>query len=238
MSAPRHVPVVLAAIGVLLAGCSSHSKDNVPTPTLLSPAPQTSVAVTSPAPASSSAMPEAILPRACTQLLPLATVQQALGVALQGDVHYLRAAAVPQSGRTGRVTCDYGIPAPTAGAGVSASPAPDARGLVEASYITYVDAKTAESRMHLTVQTDGQTSSISNVTVGGKPGFVLLGKEWNELVMADGARTIVVEAAPSVLPAAKAPAALAAMASVMLRFDAEHYSGAISPAASPAVSPS
>ncbi len=231
MSAPRHVAAVLAAIGVLLAGCSSHSKDNIPTPTLQSPAPETSIASTSPAPASSSAMPEAVLPRGCAQLLPLATVQQALGVALQGETNYLRAAPVPQSGRTGRVTCDYGVP--TSSAGQSASPTAGTRGLVEASYITYVDAKTAESRVHLTVQTDGQSSSISNVTVGGKPGFVLLGKEWNELVLADGARTIVVEAAPSVLPAAKAPAALAAMASVMLQFDVEHYSGAVSPAASP-----
>lgn len=233
MPALRHAPAALVVIGVLLAGCSSHSKDNIPTPTLQSPAPETSIAVTSPAPASSSAMPEAVLPRGCAQLLPLATVQQALGVALQGATNYVRAAPVPQSGRTGRVTCDYGIPAPPASAGTSASPSPGTRGLVEASYITYVDAKTAESRVHLTVQTDGQASSISNVTVGGKPGFVLLGKEWNELVMADGARTIVVEAAPSVLPAAKAPAALAAMASVMLQFDAEHSSGAVSSSASP-----
>jgi hypothetical protein len=46
----------------------------------------------------------------------------------------------------------------------------------------------------------------------------LLGPQWNELVMADGARTIVVEVSPTVLPAAKAPGALAVMAEAMLKF--------------------
>ena len=167
--------------------------------------------------ASVSASPSGpLLPKGCPALLPLSVVEQALGVSLLGEVTYLRAAPVPQSGRTGRVTCGYGTP--TASASGTAAPSAAGSPLVQASYITYVDAKTAATRVALTVQTDGASAGINKVTVDGKPASVLIGKSWNELVMADGSRTIVVEASPTVLAAAKAPGALEAMAAIMLRF--------------------
>lgn len=212
----------LAAAAVLVAfvgaGCTTSSHHSLPPP------PSSPVSTTA-APASPSTAPSSpapVLPAGCPALLPLAAVEQALGTSLLGEVTYLSAAPVPKSGRTGRVTCGYGTPPATASATAKPQPSASASGspLVEASYITYVDAKTAASRVALTVQTDGATAGVNKVTVAGKPAFVLIGKTWNELVMADGARTIVVEAAPSVLPPARAAGALESMAAIMLRFGA------------------
>ena len=216
-------------VAVVLSGCTSHGKKASPPPSSFTP-------VTAPTPStpppSSSAPPEAVLPKGCSQLLPLGVVQQALGVGLVGGVTYLRAAPVPQSGRTGRVTCGYGTPMSSPAAS-GATPTPTGKPLVEVSYITYVDAKTAASRVALTVQTDGATSTIHKVTVAGKPASVLTGKEWNELLMADGARTVVVVVQPTVLTAEKAPAALTAMAEKMLAFGA---GAASTPSSAPASS--
>lgn len=216
-------------VAVVLSGCTSHGKKASPPPSSFTP-------VTAPTPStpppSSSAPPEAVLPKGCSQLLPLGVVQQALGVGLVGGVTYLRAAPVPQSGRTGRVTCGYGTPMSSPAAS-GATPTPTGKPLVEVSYITYVDAKTAASRVALTVQTDGATSTIHKVTVAGKPASVLTGKEWNELLMADGDRTVVVVVQPTVLTAEKAPAALTAMAEKMLAFGA---GAASTPSSAPASS--
>ena len=221
MSAIRRRRLVALALApglaaVVLSACTSHGDKASPPPSSFTP-------VTAPTPSapavSSSAPPEAVLPKGCSQLLPLAVVQQALGVGLVGGVTYLRAAPVPQSGRTGRVTCGYGTPMSSPAAS-GATPTPTGKPLVEASYITYVDTKTAAGRVALTVQNDGATSTIHKVTVAGKPASVLTGKDWNELLMADGARTLVIVVQPTVLTADKAPAALTAMAEKMLAFDA------------------
>ncbi|MDQ1464150.1 MAG: hypothetical protein QOC73_1091 [Actinomycetota bacterium] len=210
------VAAVVALLAIVTAGCTP-AKHAAPQP---SPSIGSSTAVVTPAPASSaSAAAAPRLPAGCPELLPLAKVQQALGVGLLGQVTYLKAAPVPTSGRTGRVTCGYGTPVAASASpshGVSASPA--ATPLVQASYITYVDAKTAAARVDTTVQADGATSVITQIKVNGKPAAVLVGPKWNELLMADGSRTIVIVVSPVVLSAAKAVPALTAMAEVMLQF--------------------
>lgn len=228
---PRLVALalVLGLAAAALSACTSKAKNASPPPS--SSAPVTAPTPSAPAP-SSSAPPEAVLPKGCSQLLPLGVVQQALGVGLVGGVTYLRAAPVPQSGRTGRVTCGYGTPMSSPAAS-GASPTPTGKPLVEVSYITYTDADTAAGRVALTVQTDGATSTIHKVTVGGKPASVLTGKDWNELLMADGARTVVIVVQPTVLTAEKAPAALTAMAEKVLQFGAATTSP---PASAPASS--
>ena len=184
--------------------------------------------------ASVSASPSApVLPAGCSQLLPLGTLEGILGFGILGQVNYLKAAPVPQSGRTGRVTCTYGTapgavaptaptptptstakPSPGATPTTSAAPAP----LVQVSYITYVDASTAAGRVQTTIEADGASAAVSNVKVSGKAAYVLIGSTSSELVMSDGARTIVVELAPTLVTADKAPAALEAIAAAMLRF--------------------
>ena len=178
-----------------------------------------------------------MLPAGCSQLLPLGTLDRILGTGLLGQVTYLKAAAVPKSGRTGRVTCGYGTstaPVPSGVVGVPvASPSSsgsEASAQVTVSYITYIDAATAQSRVQTTVEADGASAVVSDARVNGKPAQILLGAKTTELVMADGARTVVVVLAPSVVSADKAPAALSAIAAAMLQFGRPPQSA--SPAAS------
>jgi hypothetical protein len=224
------------AAAVVISACTSSG--HKAGPALPSSQPPSSPVVNSPVPASSSGPPAAVLPPDCPHLLPLGAVQQAVGKPLFGQVTYLRAAPVPKSGRTGRVTCGYGTASGPPAAGTasstatpSGSPSPAAKPLIEASYITYVDATTAKDRVALTVQTDGASSTVTKVDVNGNQAAVLTGPQWSELLMSDGARTIVVVAQPSILPAPKAAAALIAMAKVMLSFGAPAASQAASPSA-------
>jgi hypothetical protein len=190
-----------------------------------------------PSSAAASASPSAAaLPAGCSQLLPLGALQRILGFGILGQVTYLRAAPVPKSGRTGRVTCGYGTPAalPTGAVSPSATASPSGQPLVQVSYITYIDAKTAAARVQTTVEADGATAVVTEATVNGKPANILIGSTSSELVMADGARTIVVVVSPEVLAPGKAPAALKAIAESMLRFDrpAAPPSGSAAPAVS------
>ncbi|MBX6371474.1 MAG: hypothetical protein IRZ02_04375 [Acidothermus sp.] len=201
----------LAAAAVLLTACTGSPTRPAPS-TAPSSSAEASTAAASPSPSGS---PSPLLPADCVELLPLQVVEQAIGVNLLGRVTYLRAAAVPQSGRTGRVTCGYGTPVATPSSG---TPTPTGPPLVQVSYITYVDAKTAAGRVALTVQTDGQHATTTKTDVDGKPAWILFGQEWDELVMGDGARTIVVEISPRLLPQAKVGPALIALARHMLAF--------------------
>src|SRR5450432_3169152 len=137
--------------GLVLAGCTVGSQQAQP-PTVtvsVTPSAPPPPVVSSPAAAVSSASSVPVLPTGCSQLLPLGTLDHILGFGLLGQVTYLRAAPVLQSGRTGRVTCSYGNPATatvgatpshaTASASASTSTTP----LVQVSYITYTDAAIA-----------------------------------------------------------------------------------------------
>jgi hypothetical protein len=217
------------AVGVDVAGCTTKTTSAPPAPvTSRIAVPPTAPPAASPtaAVASGSSSPSApVLPAGCSQLLPLGTLEKILGFGILGQVNYLKAAPVPQSGRTGRVTCSYGnstgeLPvSPTASPSgkttASAGPAP----LLQVSYITYVDAKTAAARVQTTVEADGAAAVVTDVTVSGKPANVLIGSNSSELVMSDGARTIVAVASSTVLTPDKAPAGLEAIAAAMLRFD-------------------
>jgi hypothetical protein len=222
----------LALVIVCATGCTTSSKSGTPStpvvshsaaPTSTPPAASPTASVASGSGVSSS--PSApVLPAGCSQLLPLGTLEKILGFGILGQVNYLKAAPVPQSGRTGRVTCSYGnstgeIPvSPTASPSgkVTASPAPPP--LLQISYITYVDAKTAAARVQTTVEADGASAVVTDVTVNGKPANVLIGSTSSELVMSDGARTIVVVALATVLTPEKAPAGLESIAQAMLKF--------------------
>jgi hypothetical protein len=239
--AHRAVAGVLGlAVAAGATACTSKAKQILPPPVVSQSSTSPTVAPTpSPVAAASvatsaSASPSGpILPAGCSQLLPLGTLESILGFGILGTVNYLKAAPVPQSGRTGRVTCTYGTapgaaaptaptPTPTstakpsAGAKPTASPTPAP--LVQVSYITYVDASTAAGRVQVTIQADGASAAVSNVSVSGKPAFILIGPTSSELVMSDLARTIVVELSPALVTSDKAPAALEGIAAAMLKF--------------------
>jgi hypothetical protein len=229
------------AVAVGATACTSKAKQIIPPP-VVSPSTSTAAPTLAPTPtvaaASSPALVSAspsgpVLPAGCSQLLPLATLERTLGFGILGQVNYLKAAPVPQSGRTGRVTCTYGT-APGAGAPTAPTPTPTSTAkptgkptasptpvpLVQVSYITYTDASTAAGRVQTTIEADGASATVSNVSVSGKAAYILIGPTFSELVMSDLARTIVVELSPTLVTADKAPAALEGIAAAMLRFGA------------------
>jgi hypothetical protein len=233
--------VVAGLAGVALAiggtACTSKAKPILPIPVVsknsstaptVAPTPTVAAASTS---TSVSASPSApVLPAGCSQLLPLGTLERILGFGILGQVNYLKAAPVPQSGRTGRVTCTYGT-APGAAAPTTPTPTPTSTSkggakpttsaavpLVQVSYITYIDASTAAGRVQTTIEADAASAAVSSVSVSGKPAYILIGPTSSELVMSDAARTVVVELSPTLVTSDKAPAALEAIAAAMLRF--------------------
>jgi hypothetical protein len=150
-----------------------------------------------------------VLPAGCGELLPRQTVDSALGSHLEGKVTFLNAAPVPGSGRTGRVTCGYGVTSDAAGA----NSAP----LVEVSYITYIDAATAAHRVDLTVANDTKAgSTVTDADVEGIPAFVLTSGTATVLVFAEGSHTFVVKVDASLVPAGTS-APLVTIASSMVK---------------------
>src|SRR5450432_3961702 len=208
--------------GLVLAGCTVGSQQAQP-PTVtvsVTPSAPPPPVVSSPAAAVSSASSVPVLPTGCSQILPLGTLDRILGFGVLGQVTYLRAAPVLQSGRTGRVTCSYGNPATTT-AGVSPStsaPTTSSTPLVQVSYITYTDAAIAAARVQATVEADGASGVVTPTTVNGKPADIVIGAKSSELLMSDGARTLVIVMLPAVITPDKAPAALKALAQAMLVF--------------------
>ena len=109
--------VLVALVLACVTGCITKKSGTPSTPVVSHIAASTSPppAVVSPTASVASsasgaaASPSApVLPAGCSQLLPLGTLEKILGFGILGQVNYLKAAPVPQSGRTGRVTCSYG----------------------------------------------------------------------------------------------------------------------------------
>lgn len=201
----RLITAGLAAV-LLASGCGGGGKSKGTPP----PSPDASVTETetpSATPADDSAQP--ILPAGCNELLAREAVDTALGERVNGKVTFLNAAPLPSAGRTGRVTCGFGV--------TTAADGTDTEPLVEVSYITYTDAATASSRVDLTVTNDQKAgATVTDVDVDGNPGFVLTSEKASVLVMAETSHTYVVHVDAS-LVAAGSTTPLVTIASTMLQ---------------------
>ena len=172
--------VVGAVVLATAVGCSGGGgPDPVAAPSGTSaPAGATSAAATP----SASATPE--LPDGCESLLPFTDLDQALGRPLFGQTRAIAGQAQPSIGRTGRLTCHYGLPE----TGRGTPP-------VEVGVSTYVDAASAQDRVGATVaaiRTGGGASSQASVTVAGLPATVIGNRSSFTAVLAKGDRTVVV----------------------------------------------
>jgi hypothetical protein len=165
---------------------------------------------------------------ACPHLVTDDDVANALGKAPTGTDTYVRAAPLPQIGRTGRVTCGFGVQAKPDG---TKSPA-----AVEASLMTYTDVATAGRRVDAAVTSDkGAGAKVSQVTVDGRPGSVDVATDGTAtLLLADGNRTVVITLAANAVPPDKAQGVLTTLARVMLA-NAAHLTA---PPSTPAATPS
>jgi len=166
----------LSVVLALLAGCTKSGTTASPTPSGTSTG--SAVATATPTP---SAAP---LPEACSEILPLVELDQALGKPLVGRTSYIRGVPEPKINRLGRVTCGYGRrPLP----GNKTGPPQ-----LEAGVSVYTDADAAAKRVESTVLAARSEGAVpKQVTVAGKPATVLLGPS-PLIVVADDTRTVAI----------------------------------------------
>jgi hypothetical protein len=171
----RAFPLVL--VGLLGAGCSG---DGGPQAAATSTPPASS-ASGSPS-GSASASPAADLPTGCDSMLPFTDLDRALGRPLFGQTVFTKGVAQPSIGRTGRVTCGYGV----ARNGKGVPP-------VEVGVSTYTDVESATRRVQATIsQLRSAGATQADATVSGLPATVLGTGTSFTLVLAQGTRTIAV----------------------------------------------
>ena len=173
------VAVPLALVGLLAAGCSG-GDDNAAAPATSPPAGSATSGAPAPTPSPS---PTPALPEGCDALLPFTDLDQALGRPLFGETVYIKGVAQPSIGRTGRVTCRFGLG--RGGRGVAP---------VEVGVSTYKDVGSAADRVQATVAELRQQggSSAGDATVAGVPAFVVGNRTSVTCVLAQGTRTIAV----------------------------------------------
>jgi hypothetical protein len=178
---------VVGAGAVVLAAavaCSTGGDDDQAAPPATSAAPtSTGAATATPTP---SATPD--LPPGCEGLLPFTDLDRALGRPLFGESRSVEGVAQASIGRTGRLTCYYGL----AKGGRGTAP-------VEVGLSTYTDAAAAAKRVTATVAAlrSGATSQTS-ATVAGQPTTVVGTRTAFTAVLSQGDRTIVVTVQRSV----------------------------------------
>ena len=175
---------------VVLAGCTSSPEgaDVVSVPSS-APPPTTSAPAT-------TAAPVYELPDGCSGLLSLRQIDQALGTPLPGQTTYTIGTAEPEIGRTGRITCGFGVVPATADAG-AADP------LLELSVFTYTDEQSAADRVDATV--DAQQAKgvrFDEAVVPGASAVLLTGPDEATLIATVGSRTYSLSLVPGILDAA------------------------------------
>ena len=146
-----------------------------------------------------------VLPETCSALLSIEAIDAGLGVRISGSTQYVVGVPEPEIGRTGRVTCSYGvIPNPD---GTSAAP------LVQASVFTYDTVEAALDRIETVV---GQARDAGNrtqeVSVGNFEGVVIITVLDATLVVALDTRNYSITVAPGLVTDDQLSPALAALA--------------------------
>lgn len=167
----------LVLVGLLGTGCSGGGDP----PVAATSAPPASSASGSPS-GSASATPAVDLPTGCDSLLPFTDLDRALGRPLFGQTVFTKGVAQPSIGRTGRVTCGYGL----ARNGKGAPP-------VEVGVSTYTDVESATRRVQATISSLRSAGATqADATVSGLPATVLGTGTSFTVVLAQGTRTIAV----------------------------------------------
>ena len=170
--------LVLVGIAALTAACTSGGSDQSQAgATKTTAAPTATRSAASPTPT-----PTPNLPGGCDQMLPFSDLDQALGRPLFGQSRFVLGVAEPSIGRTGRVTCQFGLAANGRG------PA-----MLEVGVSTYKDAASAADRVAATVAALRATAtSQKTATVAGQDATMIGTKTDYNLVVAQDDRTVAV----------------------------------------------
>ncbi|MBA3798640.1 MAG: hypothetical protein H0X18_05975 [Geodermatophilaceae bacterium] len=173
--------------GLLLVGCGADAESDGASDT----DPTTSAATGS---SSASASTEApfVLPETCSGLLSLEAIDAGIGSRITGTTQYVVGVPEPGIGRTGRVTCSYGV-IPNAD-GTSSAP------LVQASVFTYDSAESAADRVEIVVSQGRDAGSrTQDVPVGDYAGVVIITVTEATLVVAVQDRNYAITLAPGLV---------------------------------------
>lgn len=133
-----------------------------------------------------------MLPDNCSGLLTLDAIDEALGVRITGTTEYIVGQPEPGIGRTGRVTCSFGvIPNPD---GPSSPP------LVQASVFTYDTVEAALGRVE-TVVSQGRNAGnvVEGVPLGDFAGALIISVNESTLVVAVEDRNYAITLAPGLV---------------------------------------
>ncbi|HEX2903528.1 MAG TPA: hypothetical protein VHO01_08740 [Jatrophihabitans sp.] len=218
------IPVLAA---VLLAGCTQAKKDNA------APPPTSTVASTSSTPtpsvkASPSVTASPTLGGQCDDLLPVSTVDEALGRPVIGSTAFIRGIAEPNIGRLTYLNCKYGIPK-----AVKGRPAPVAQ--LEIGVSLYKSLAQAQTRVQGTVDDyRSHGAAPQQLPVGEAQATLLTGYGLPTLVVADGPRTVAISISPALIRTA-AQASLQTLARTVL-VATSHFDGVPGVTATPSPS--
>lgn len=173
------VPVLVGAVSLAAACTSDGGSAAAPSASASASAPASpgGSEVESPTPS-----PTAALPAGCDLLLPFTDLDRALGRPLFGESAFVKGVAQSSIGRTGRVTCRYGL----ARGGRGVAP-------VEVGVSTYRDVESAMRRVQATISAQrGQGATQSEATISGVPATLLGTRTAVLVVLAQGSRTVAV----------------------------------------------
>ncbi len=193
---------------VVLAGCSSgEDEPDAATELLFSPEPTASAPVTT-EPTAEPAPTLGELPDDCGGVIATADVVRIVGVPLPGDTTYLFADALPDIGRTGRVTCGYGDD----GDGAK----------VEVTVNDYESEQAADDRIDVTLQAASERGNeVRDQPIGAYQGYVLADADDASIVVDAGPRTLVITVQRDLVSAEAEVVVLEQLASTVLRVPTE-----------------
>ena len=193
---------------VVLAGCSSgEDEPDAATELLFSPEPTASA----PATTQPTAEPEPTLEplqNDCGGVIATADVVRIVGAPLPGETTYVFADALPDIGRTGRVTCGYG----DEGDGPK----------VEVTVNDYESEEAADDRIEVTLQAASERGNeVRDQPIGSYEGYVLADDDDASIVVDAGPRTVVVTLQRDLVSAQAEVVVLEQLASTVLRVPTE-----------------
>lgn len=195
----------LLVVASLLSGCVSDepSDDDAAASLLFSPdasPPAAAAEPTSTVAAEPASLPP--FPEDCSDVVPAAKVADIVAAPIPGKTQYLYAEALPDIGRTARVTCSYGV-------GGKGGPDPE----VEITVNEYQNANKAQTRIDLTLAAATERGNeVSEKAVGPYPGWILADKDDISLAVDAGKRTLVVTMVRGLVKPAAEPVVLERLA--------------------------
>lgn len=183
-----------ALLVVVAAGCTGDGDGGATVPSV---GTTTGADPTTPGASPSPGATSVAIPQGCDDVIPFTEIVRIVAVPLEGGAASVYADDFPaESGRTARLTCQYGVRPATNG-----GEAPPPR--VEIAVSGYVDDAAAAARVEDTVASARSAGQrIEAQAASGQDGFVIADREAITYVAAVGDQTLVVTLARRVVPAA------------------------------------